>query len=507
MADRRTPPLLPHLLPQLLQQAVQLHQQGQWQAADALYQQVLQIDEKQFDALHLSGVIAKQLGDAPRAVKLIRQALNIDAQHAAAHCNLGAALQDLQQHEDALASFDRAIAINPAYGLAHNNRGNALCHLQRHAEAIDAYQTATQLRPNDPEAWRNLGKTLLHQGAYEDALACLDEALQLQPQHAETLCHRASSLHKLRMLQDALTDVDQALQLQADLLAAHITRGAILHALQRYDDAVASYDHALQRQPNNSIAHLNRAHALRAAGHRSEAITAYRLAHESGADVDTVNYALAALGAADASPNTAPAQYVRQLFDDYAEHFDAHLVEQLSYQTPQLLVDALSPLLPSRPLTIVDLGCGTGLCGPLLSRFSQRLIGVDLSQKMLAKAQQRGVYQQLMCADILDYLQSGDAEIDLLIAADVFVYLGDVAPVLQQAKRRLVRHGLLAFSVEHTDQADYLLQASQRYAHSFAYLQRLAAQYNFQIEISQSHNLRREHEHMVRGQLIVMRSV
>lgn len=132
----------------LFQQAFQLHQQGQLEQAEALYEALLKTEPQHIDALHFSGVLANQLGQAQRAVDLISQSLAINANNAAAHSNLGLALHELKRFEAAIASYDRALAINPNHADAHFNRGHALRELKRFPEAIACYEQALAIKPN-----------------------------------------------------------------------------------------------------------------------------------------------------------------------------------------------------------------------------------------------------------------------------------------------------------------------------------------------------------------------
>jgi predicted TPR repeat methyltransferase len=186
---------------------------------------------------------------------------------------------------------------------------------------------------------------------------------------------------------------------------------------------------------------------------------------------------LAALGAAPVS-ETAPAEFVVELFDSYANRFDEHLVKELEYRTPEYLNRVLRSALGenARSLHIIDLGCGTGLCGPLLRDIAASMVGVDLSPKMIEKAEQRGVYDRLVVGDITAELESTQAAYDLIVSADVFIYIGNLAPVFAASGKALKPGGLFAFSVEAGEEgAQYVLRTSGRYAHSMDYVRSLAA--------------------------------
>lgn len=197
-----------------------------------------------------------------------------------------------------------------------------------------------------------------------------------------------------------------------------------------------------------------------------EAIAAYRRALESGGDAGEIEFALGA----DTSPVVAPKQHVTNLFDKYAETFDQHLVSGLKYQTPALLFDAIARFAPPANIDVLDLDCGNGLFGPQLRPLAWTLTGIDLLSNMLKKAEQRQLYDHLICRDIAEFLDTQIDAFDLAVAADVFVYIGDLSRMFGGVRGALRDGGLFGFSVEATDEADFVLRTTLRYAHSVAYL-------------------------------------
>jgi predicted TPR repeat methyltransferase len=275
--------------------------------------------------------------------------------------------------------------------------------------------------------------------------------------------------------------------------------------------SLASYERALQLRPDYAMAEHYRANVLRALGRREEAIHAYRRARELGADPAGIAFALAALGDG-ALPSSAPADYVKGLFDQYAGHFDRHLVGVLGYRTPELLLSMLQARLRPQPAlaSALDLGCGTGLCAPLLRPLARRLAGVDLSEKMLDKARESGLYDELACADAVPWLSGRQAEWELVLAADVLVYFGELAPLFGGVARALRAGGWFAFSVESLapDQdtgAGYAITASNRFAHAPGYVRACAAAAGFNVVQTVDAVLRKEHGLDVDGMLFLLR--
>ena len=493
----------------LLKEAVALHQAGKLDAAASSYRQVLARAPRQFDALHLLGVVMRQQGDAQEAVTLIARALAIDPAQATAHCNLGAALQDLGRSEEALASYDTAIKLNPGYALAWSNRGNALRKLDRPVDALDSYERALALRPHYPEAWCHRAMALLDLGDAQAALASCARALADRGSYPEAVCVRANALFQLREFEAALRAYDEAIRLDANAPEAQAGRGLTLQKLGRPQEALACFDRALALRPAHLQSHQQRGDALLALHRRDEAVGAYEragaLTREAGLDTSQIDFALAALGVG-APPERAPSAYVKALFDQYAGHFDRHLTGVLGYRTPELMAQAIARHVTGTRLASVDLGCGTGLCAPHLRPLSQRLAGVDLSEKMLAQARATGLYDELACADIGAFLDGRTADFDLVVAADVLVYFGALDSLFAQVRAALRPGGWFCFSTEAGGGPDYTLLPSNRYAHSLAYLQRLARERGFALAEAAPAVVRSENGADVKGYLLVLRA-
>ncbi len=487
-------------LPSMLAEAVGLHQKSQFAAAQSLYRRVLGLDPRQFDALHLLGVIERQLGNPARAVDLITQAIVVNPDQANAHCNLGAALQDLGQPEKALQSYERAVQLDPRYALAFSNRGNALRHLGRLDEALQSYQHALSLKPNYPEALCNRAIALNDAGRSEEARGSAEQAINARPNYADAWQAHANALHSLGRIVEALNSFNRAIAINADSGELHCSRGTALHRLKQYDAALDSYASAMELRPDHPLAYQYRGNTLRALGRNDEAIDAYRKALALGGDKPQIEFALAALGEGS-TPAASPSSYVKALFDQYAGHFDQHLVDLLGYRTPAIIHAAIARQHVANADTL-DLGCGTGLCGPFLRAVSHRLTGVDLSEKMLEKARARALYDALAVADIADYLNDKAGQYDLIVAADVFVYVGDLSAIFTSAHKALRPQGCFCFSVEQGER-DFALTSANRYTHSLDYIRRLAG--GFDIVEAGQHTLRTERDEEVGGYVVMLK--
>jgi predicted TPR repeat methyltransferase len=211
-------------------------------------------------------------------------------------------------------------------------------------------------------------------------------------------------------------------------------------------------------------------------GDSAAAIAAYRRALACDPeDFLGASLALARLGAGQ-TPSTAAPAYVARLFDQYAPRFDAHLIDGLGYRAPDLLRDAVSEVCARTTRRMhfaraLDLGCGTGLAGAAFRDCVDHLEGVDLSAGMVAEAKAKSVYDALFVADALDHLRaSPDRAFDLILAADVLVYIGDLVPLFTLIARGLASGGVFAFTAERHDGNGYVIGSETRYAHSHGYL-------------------------------------
>jgi predicted TPR repeat methyltransferase len=213
---------------------------------------------------------------------------------------------------------------------------------------------------------------------------------------------------------------------------------------------------------------------------------------------------LASLGA-EAAPVTAPKDYVIGLFDQYADHFDEDLINKLKYKTPNLLLGAMNGIVPSGNLDILDLGCGTGLVGSLLRPIARTLTGVDMSSNMLRIARQRQIYDNLVCSELIEFLQAHAKTFDLAVASDVFIYIGDLSKVFQGVRGALREGGFFCFSVEAGEGQDFVLRATRRYAHSRPYLRKLAEEHGFVFERLESDVIRQQNGIDVVGDLAILR--
>lgn len=345
-------------------------------------------------------------------------------------------------------------------------------------------------------------------GRLDEAEASYQRARALLPDRPSTLLNLAQvrlARGRPEAVAEALAPLLAAGDAEAQVLATRAAEALFVRGLQRGRDgdpeaALADFEAALQHDAAHAGAWTQLGSLLREAGRLEEAAHCFRQALASGGEAELNRWFLAAVeGRADAE---APPRYVQALFDGYADGFEHHLVEQLGYRVPA----ALAALLPERRFaTALDLGCGTGLCAQALQGRVGAIDGIDLAPRMVEAARASGRYRHVDAAAIVPWLQAADIGYDLVIAADVFIYIGDLAPVFAGVRRVLAPGGLFAFSVE-AAATGVELGAQLRYRHGEDHLRALAAHHCFDWLASEPAVLRHEQQQAIAGRLVILGS-
>ena len=379
---------------------------------------------------------------------------------------------EAQRLDQARACFERCLALTPGRPSALGNLGITLFQLGQQREAIDLLQQATAADSALREAWGFLGLAHEAEGAWQPALDALARSLALSDRSSTLRFSQGRCLMRLGRSQEALQAFDHAVAIDPAFTAAWSVRGSLLREMRQFDAAAQSFEQAM---------------AL-------------------GADPELHAYYLASVRSGEAAaPAKPPRRYVEALFDEYAAEFRGHVVDKLGYRGHEEL---LRPLIASgrRFGTALDLGCGTGLCAPLLQQCCERIVGVDLSAKMLEQAARLGLYHELVHADLGEFLAGTEHRADLVVAADVLIYVGEPSSVFASIARALTPGGVFAFTIElATDGADLQLLPSLRFAHSESAVRRLAAQCRLGVEVLRTAPIRFEQTTPVQGLYVHLR--
>lgn len=374
----------------------------------------------------------------------------------------------------------------------------------RRAEAVELLQRAIELVPDHAGLWLNLGNVLIEAEQFEPAAQVLARAIELDPGSA--MAH--NNLGIAHMRRDDMALAEQAflsgLALEPERSDLHFNYARLLYVTGRLRESAAHSMRSIaaNRELSASRKLLSMAQAM--LGENDQAIQTLLEWKALEPDNPEIDHHLAACGGVDV-PARAPDHYVQRVFDDFAASFD-HRLKELGYRAPQLMADALrqvQALLPAEPV-VLDAGCGTGLCGPLLKPPARVLDGVDLSAGMLERARARPEYDALHHAELTAYLDACEARYDLIVSADTLCYFGELDGFLASAARVLRGPSLLIFSLEvlPDEAADFRLNLHGRYSHSKTYLLRSLAARGFELRALEQQVLRQELIESVQGWIV-----
>jgi predicted TPR repeat methyltransferase len=356
--------------------------------------------------------------------------------------------------EQAVALIERSLELEPDRADWHSNLGIVLQDRLKLDDAIAAYQRAIALDPDHANAHNNLGVVLRAKGKEVEAEAAYRAAIRIDPEHSDAYHNLGVLLNGQKRSHEAALCFSKVITLRPKdpearrlLAIAHCTLGEV-------DKAVGVFEEWLKEEPESPIAR-------------------HMLAACSGRDV----------------PSRASDAFVEETFDSFAASFDSKLA-QLSYRAPELVAQMLaeSEAEASKRLDVLDAGCGTGLCGPLIAPYARRLVGVDLSGPMLAQARARNVYDELVKRELTAYLGDFTGAFDAIVSADTLVYFGRLEDVAAASANALRPGGRLIFTVEElvgdaSADAGHAISPTGRYRHTRRYLERVLADADLGSEI------------------------
>ena len=458
------------------------------------------------DDLLAAALADEQRGRLAAAEATLRRIPDTSDRSAAASVALGRLLCRQQRHDEAIHALQATLTRHPDRSQLWFALANAHYLAGRSEDALDGYRRAARLAPRDGHIPAAMANVYHRQGQLEAAAAALGDAIAMDGADPHLYQNRGYLLMQLGRPGEALAVFRDA-ALRFDTHAPLWTAlGNLLFQTGQTEAAMAALKRAVALAPQDADIGKNLARKLHKAGNSEAAAAVYREVVARHPEDESAAHCLAAL--TGQRPPAAPLSYVRDGFDRYAERFDRHLVDQLGYATPALLRRELDLATggPGRFARALDLGCGTGLSGAPFRALCDHLTGVDLSAKMLAKAREKGIYHRICQAEGVAFLDAARTCFDLVIAADVLVYIGDLTALFVAVARRMVAGAHFLFSIEGSQTpSEYTLTPSGRYTHHRSYIQRLATAHGFACCRTSAADLRKERGQWVRGDLFVLK--
>lgn len=439
-------------------------------AAEKAYNKAIDANPNYAEAYYNYALLLIKQNNIEKSIKQLKKCIEINAHHPRAQGQLGELYLNTGEFIKAITHLDNRLAMEPEHAETIHSLGVAFYGNSDYDNAIIAFEKVLTLNPKHNECYHNLANTYLKKGDTGKALNYYMRQQELMP-----LFESFYNIGVLLMYQERNKDAAQyfkeGLKLKPDDLSSYLNLGTIFIKLQDYDQATQYYQAAQTLKPNDT----------------------------------EIQHIISAISKED-TPAEAPAEYTQHLFDQYAPHYDQHLTKYLHYNVPEQIKEALfeETGITKPTWKILDLGCGTGLAGEALRATATELIGIDLSPEMITVATNKAVYDTLKITDVNSALKEY-LNCDIIVAADVFTYIGDLSEIFKLAHRNLTDEGLFAFSVEKGTCESYELQQTIRYAHSKYYLETLIKSNKFTTLRFDNIVLRQQKKKPVEGYLIILR--
>lgn len=403
------------------------------------------------------------------------QAIDIKTDYLEAHFNLGLVFLAQQEKNAAITQFKNVINLHPNSIQGHWQLANIYWQNQDLEKVHYHYQKILDLDPNSVELLNNFGALMLRKEQINVAIDYFKRALTIDPTHKTSRNNLAAILLQSNQLKEAIWHYSLYLNLDPLNIEALFNRAHGLMLIGNLHEAKYDLKKILTIDDTQIDTHCNLAAIYLKLNNPVTALTHYRTILNLNNKHSIANYMTSAL-TRQSLPETAPLDYIKNLFDNYAFQFDEHLQNILFYKTPELLRKQLNPFLEKKKYNLLDLGCGTGLSGQCFIDISKKITGIDISRNMLNKAKEKACYDILIENDILNSLTELKENFDLILCIDTLVYFGNLSEFFTKTLHCLTVNGLLAISIELSEQSfsSYILQANGRYQHAEIYIRELA---------------------------------
>jgi len=409
-------------------------------------------------------------GSLGQAEDACREMLQLSPRNSEAYNILGIVYQEQGDTDKAVTAYRKSIDLDGANANAHYNLGTILGQQGRYEEAVSALNKSLSLEPREAMARNNLGLALSRLGKLDEAVRSLEQATKLDAKYGNAWFNLGDAYYCRGELQKAVDAFQNCIDLVPDFVEAHYNMGIALHDLKRKPESIKCLERTIELAPDHA-----------AARHMLAALTGN-------------------------TPDSAPHQFVTNLFDQYSSRFETDLINRLGYRIPERLRKLFTEhTAPDTRLTrVVDLGCGTGLSGKPFRDIADYLAGIDISNNMLAQARDKEIYNDLFAGDLCDQLQQLPDSYDLFIAADVMIYIGNLEPIFRAVNSKASPGAYFTFSVESTEEQDFILLPTGRYAHASAYISRMAAVFDFTVTAREKVPIRKEGDDWIPGEIYLL---
>lgn len=529
---------------------IQLVQTKQFKKAEKLYSKHKNDSISDTDIWNIFAGINSERKKFKEVISCCDKIIKLSPENFQAHYNCGVAHQYLNNFKKAVARFESCIKIKPEHSAAYANCAYLYQQAGNLDKAVDYYQKSLSYAEN-PEVRVQLGKTQAGSGNTAGAIENYKRALIASPNNIKMLFLLAQQYYEDGDYSNAEKHYLKLLETNKHDARVLNNLGRLYAETGRIEKAIECYNHAIKTDCSQAIIFENLGKAYLKAGETEKSEQAFLKSMELNPDSPETCYNLGMIYSQIGNIEKArqflvkvtemeipkgfekpdeflmavkyhlsyldqPEQFdenhkifVANLFDDFAQKFENTLVDNLNYQAPKIIAKyAKSRLEPnSKYKHLLDLGCGTGLCGKHMSPFVSHLTGIDISTKMVEKTRSLNIYDKVIHGEIVEEANKLHDQYDIIVAADVFIYIGGINNVFSACSRICNQDGLFIFSIESlpvNESVDYKLYDTGRYKHSINYLDSIAKKHKFKIIENIPCALRKEHHKDVEGAIIAL---
>ncbi len=413
----------------------------------------------------------------------------------------------IQNYLAAIISIDNFQLLVPEEIVSYMDK--AICHYQLSQldQAEEMIKHIINLQPENAVAYNNLGNILKDKEEQEAAQSAYQKAIQLQPKMADAYVGLAIIARQKNEDKTCEEYFLSAINANPQHYLAHYHLATFYQTREQHGKAAQYWQTLTELYPYTEDNYLILSNLYQQQGERDKAIAV--LEHCLNHNPQSANIQHLCASLKKETTESAPREYIQNLFNGYANSFDQHLSGELHYQTPKQLhslwlsTDALGNQLGD----ILDLGCGTGLSGLPFRPYASSLTGVDLSEAMIAKAHEKAIYDKLVVNDITDFICQKKTQFNTCLAIDVINYTGNVSSLFRSINLTLKDNGLFLFSTERSQNKDYVLQTNGRYQHAPSYITTQLTESGFNVISSAVKTIRKEQNQWVKGDLYICQKV
>ncbi len=493
-----------------------LIQVAQFKKVEKLYLKYKNQDMNDTDIWRYFATALSNRGDFTELANCCRKILNKAGDDFQARYALAVALQNTNQPDEAIRQYEKLIEIKPEYIDTRINLAQIMHATGNYTGALQQLLFVFSKQPNNEKALFMIAQCYYEQGNYIDSEKFYISFLALDKDNFNAINNLGRLYEETGKPEMAIEKFNHALTINNKIFITHLNLGKVLVKVERFREAKEEFIYAINIEPRHPEPYFNIGKLYNkknetdiAKEYFLKALDADIQTHMSHADefIHAVKFYLSNIDDPELF-NIEKKEFVAELFDGYADKFDEHLIHGLQYKTPEIINALLISYISKKDNVTVDLGCGTGLCGKYLKKLSAEITGVDLSAAMIEKARELDLYDHLIVGEITEALNNNDMMYDLIIAADVFVYIASLKDIFNASSQHMKTDSFFIFSTELLEDelnSDYILFETGRYKHSNYYINKLISDSGFELIKHKFCTLRKENGKDVKGCVTILR--